>query len=200
MSRAWQTSRTQNPVLARGCGFKSHLRYYKCVLGRRLFQSGYVPADVGEGWAARRSSARRGPDLHGVGVRFRTYSSAVIPGGAFSMMPSRAKTSATACSCHGRKPTSSFGGFRPSPPSLHRFRPDSRSMPAAVRLPMTEEGIRKRNEDAIRALDSLDEIRRRREQRAYLSKRCSRHRRGTALRPQEVPLTRSKFYLVSCGE
>jgi len=25
--RLWQTRRTQNPVLARGCGFKSHLRY-----------------------------------------------------------------------------------------------------------------------------------------------------------------------------
>jgi hypothetical protein len=25
--RVWQTYRTQNPVLARGCGFKSHLRY-----------------------------------------------------------------------------------------------------------------------------------------------------------------------------
>ncbi len=25
----WQTHRTQNPVLARGCGFKSHLRYYR---------------------------------------------------------------------------------------------------------------------------------------------------------------------------
>jgi hypothetical protein len=25
--RPWQTRRTQNPVLARGCGFKSHLRY-----------------------------------------------------------------------------------------------------------------------------------------------------------------------------
>ena len=24
--RLWQKSRTQNPVLARGCGFKSHLR------------------------------------------------------------------------------------------------------------------------------------------------------------------------------
>jgi hypothetical protein len=28
MRRRWQTYRTQNPVLARGCGFKSHLRYY----------------------------------------------------------------------------------------------------------------------------------------------------------------------------
>jgi hypothetical protein len=27
MRRRWQTRRTQNPVLARGCGFKSHLRY-----------------------------------------------------------------------------------------------------------------------------------------------------------------------------
>jgi hypothetical protein len=27
----WQTRRTQNPVLARGCGFKSHLRYYPLV-------------------------------------------------------------------------------------------------------------------------------------------------------------------------
>jgi integrase len=24
----WQTRRTQNPVPSRGCGFKSHLRYY----------------------------------------------------------------------------------------------------------------------------------------------------------------------------
>ena len=27
--RVWQTYRTQNPVLATACGFKSHLRYWK---------------------------------------------------------------------------------------------------------------------------------------------------------------------------
>src|SRR3954464_13221535 len=31
----WQTRRTQNPVLARGCGFKSHLRYYRLTTIRR---------------------------------------------------------------------------------------------------------------------------------------------------------------------
>ena len=32
----WQTRRTQNPVLARGCGFKSHLRYYRLTANRNL--------------------------------------------------------------------------------------------------------------------------------------------------------------------
>ncbi len=31
--RVWQSYRTQNPVLARGCGFKSHLRY---LIGNEL--------------------------------------------------------------------------------------------------------------------------------------------------------------------
>ena len=32
----WQTRRTQNPVPARGCGFKSHLRY--CLKNTRFFE------------------------------------------------------------------------------------------------------------------------------------------------------------------
>jgi hypothetical protein len=32
--RIWQKSRTQNPVLARGCGFKSHLRYQRLEVNR----------------------------------------------------------------------------------------------------------------------------------------------------------------------
>ncbi len=35
--RRWQTRRTQNPVLARGCGFKSHLRYSRLTARSRRF-------------------------------------------------------------------------------------------------------------------------------------------------------------------
>ena len=39
--RVWQTHRTQNPVLARGCGFKSHVRYkilHEQYVARRSFR------------------------------------------------------------------------------------------------------------------------------------------------------------------
>ena len=42
MSGRWQTRRTQNPVLARGCGFKSHLRY--SPVGPRTKPTGCVNA------------------------------------------------------------------------------------------------------------------------------------------------------------
>ena len=49
MPRRWQTYRTQNPVLARGCGFKSHLRYSK--LKRRS-------CCTGRGWGTRLDKTR----------------------------------------------------------------------------------------------------------------------------------------------
>jgi hypothetical protein len=40
--RVWQTYRTQNPVLASGCGFKSHIRY--SPVGQRTKPTGCVNA------------------------------------------------------------------------------------------------------------------------------------------------------------
>ena len=55
--RIWQTSRTQNPVLARGCGFKSHLRFQD-ILATQSTLGGAVPTELRLGEALPRASAR----------------------------------------------------------------------------------------------------------------------------------------------
>ncbi len=75
MRRRWQTHRTQNPVPARGCGFKSHLRYYRLVTTRILVLAGKSAVlgltrgstkhGPGGGWAVAPSPRGK----RGVGVR-----------------------------------------------------------------------------------------------------------------------------------
>ena len=69
--RVWQTYRTQNPVLVRGCGFKSHLRYSvaaaRAMQLRESFRAGRRPAitaaqlfsDSARGATPRAMSANR---------------------------------------------------------------------------------------------------------------------------------------------